>query len=157
MTTGFPDTEWEPRGMMVHDTFHEALQACVAACGGNKSVASMLWPTKDVHAARDTLLACLNPHRKEKLDLDEVVFVMRAARDRGCHAGMEYLAARLSYAPPVPVARADESDELHRQFLKTAAQMQRISDRIFDMAQREATPAHPSDLGALRSMRSDAA
>jgi len=101
-------------------------------------VAAQLWPTKDLHAARDLLLACLNPQRKEKLDLDELLAVMRMARLRGCHAGMEYLAARLSYAPPVPVTPADESDELHRKFLQTAAQMQKLSDRIFDLAQREA-------------------
>ncbi len=134
MPTGFQDTDWEPRNIMVYDTFHEALAACVQACGGMKAVAAMLWPTKDAFSARDQLLACLNPSRnKEKLSLDELLFVMKTARQRGCHAGMEYLADRLSYAPPSPIKPEDEADELQRSYIKAAAQMQKVADRIFEL------------------------
>ncbi len=156
MTTDFPDTDWEPRGcMMAHDTFEEALQASVAACGGNKAVAAKFWPAKDVYAARDYLAACLNPHRKEKLDLGELLKLLRDARLRGCHAGMEFLTAHLSYAPTTPITPAEEHDELQRKMLQTADRMQKLADRMFDAAKRDGGADHAAAVGIaqLRQLR----
>ena len=41
----------------------------------------------------------------------ELELVMRLARAKGCHAGMQHLSAELSYAEPVPVEPKDEADE----------------------------------------------
>ena len=142
---------------MGYEVFEDALRECIRACGGTKAVGKMLRPLKTVESAQQWVLACLNENRDEKFGADDILGILKAARDRGCHVGMAFLCARLSYAPPQPVKPADESDELKRQFLKAAAQMQKLSDRIFEMAQREATVARPRDLGSLQAMRSGGA
>ena len=112
---------------MPPDTLHEALIECVKAAGGSKVVAAALWPAKaarNLDDARRYLTACLDHERAEKLSLDELLHVLRAARERGCHTGMEFLAQALSYAEPVPIEPKDEADELRRQVLSMGRDLQ---------------------------------
>lgn len=113
-----------------HESLNDALIECVKACGGSKAVGVALWPAKGVEAAQRSLLACLNPDRSEKLSPDETLLVMRMARDRGCHAGMQYAAFFLSYTMPVPVEPKDEAAELQRQFIESTKRLAQMADRI---------------------------
>lgn len=108
---------------MTPETFNDALVECVKACGGSKAVGVALWPAKGVEAAQRQLLACLNPERNEKLGPEEVLHLMRIARDRGCHAGMQFLGDELSYTI-TPVEPKDEADELRRRVLEMGREMQ---------------------------------
>lgn len=112
------------------DGIYETLIECVKAIGGSKVAGIALWPAKGVEASQRHLLACLNPERNEKLGHDEVLHVLRLARERGCHAGMQYLAAALSYAEPVPVEPKDEADELRRQFIESTRTLAKMAQRI---------------------------
>lgn len=112
------------------ESINDALIECVKACGGSKTVGVALWPAKGVEAAQRHLLACLNPDRNEKLGPDEVLHVLRMARERGIHVGMQYLAGTLSYADPVPVQPHDEADELRRQVLTMGQSLQKALARI---------------------------
>ncbi|GMV45122.1 MAG: hypothetical protein AMXMBFR66_05200 [Pseudomonadota bacterium] len=112
------------------ESLNDALIECVKAIGGSKVAGIALWPAKGVEAAQRHLLACLNPERNEKLGPDEVLHVLRLARERGCHVGMQYLAVALSYAEPVPVEPKDEADELRRQVLAMGQSLQRALSRI---------------------------
>jgi hypothetical protein len=122
---------------MLPESFNDSLIECVKACGGSKAVGVALWPARGVEAAQRHLLACLNPDRNEKLSLDEALHVMRLARDRGCHVGMEYLCDALGYAAPQPVAPKDELTELLRQRQaaqeRASAQDQRIEQLMQQM------------------------
>lgn len=120
-------------GTEAPDTFHAALIECVRAAGGSKVIAADLWPAKaraNLEAARQYLAACLNPDRAEKLALDEVLFILHAARDRGCHVGMQFLAASLGYAEPTPVEPEDERAKLQRQFIDATATLAAMAKRI---------------------------
>lgn len=100
---------------------HEALIEAVKACGGTKRVAGLLWPAKanqNLESARRYLANCLNPECAEKLSLEEVMLVVRTAREAGDHTVMRYLAATLSYSDPVPLAPRDELADLLRQYLQ---------------------------------------
>lgn len=112
------------------ESLDDALIECVKAAGGSKVVASRLWPAKLVDAAQRHLLACLNEGRAEHLKPDEVLLVMRLARDAGCHTGMGYLAHALGYAEPVPTAPRDEAAELQRQFVEATRQMAAMAARL---------------------------
>lgn len=112
------------------ESINDALIECVKACGGSKAVGVALWPAKGVEAAQRQLLACLNPERNEKLGPEEMIHVMRLARAKGCHAGMQHLSAELSYAEPVPVEPKDEADELRRQVLAMGQSLQKALSRI---------------------------
>lgn len=108
----------------MHESLNDALIECVRALGGSKTVGVAIWPAKGVEAAQRHLLACLNAERAEKLGPDEVLHLLRMARERGCHAGMQYLSAELGYAPPAPVEPQDEADELRRRLLQMGRELQ---------------------------------
>ena len=115
---------------MLPESFNDALVECVKACGGSKVVGVALWPAKGVEAAQRQLLACLNPDRAEKLGPDEMLLVLRMARARGCHDGMQFLAAELSYSEPTPIEPRDEADELRRQFIESTRTLSKLAERI---------------------------
>lgn len=112
------------------ESMNEALIDCIKAAGGSALVGAKLWPEKTPAAAQRTLLDCLNEERAAKLDPEQFLFVMRLARERGCHAGMSYLARALSYSEPIPVEPRDERDELRRQVLEMGRALQAALERI---------------------------
>lgn len=109
---------------------NDALIDCVKAAGGSKVVGSLLWPDKTPEAAQRLLLDCLNEDRPQHLTPTQVVMVMRMARDRCCHVGMETLAAELHYAPPVPVEPEDERAKLQREFVTAVAALEQMAARL---------------------------
>ena len=110
---------------MLCESLNDALIECVKAIGGSKVAGLALWPAKGVEAAQRQLLACLNTERAEKLGPDEVLHLLKLAREKGCHAGMQYLAHALSYSEPQPIEPADQADELRRKVLTMGADLQK--------------------------------
>jgi len=60
---------------------------------------------------RQVLLDCLNTSRPEKLELSQVLLVLRLARDADHHAPMQWLAGEVGYEEK-PVTKAEEADRL---------------------------------------------
>lgn len=119
--------------MLPAESLHEALIEAVRAAGGSKVVAAALWPSaaaRDLDGTRRKLTNSLDAERAEKLSLDELLHIMTLARQKGCHAPMEYLSSVLSYAPPQPRQPADEVDELRRQVLRVGSDLQRMLARL---------------------------
>lgn len=94
-----------------YESPEDALKAAVQALGGAKQVGAALWPDKTPDAARTRLLDCLNTARTERLDVTELMFVLRLARDKGCHGPFCWLAAEVGYDAR-PVTKAEEVDRL---------------------------------------------
>lgn len=94
-----------------YDGIEEALKASINALGGAKAVGSMLFVDKPVDTARDYLLACVNPARNEKLDYNQLIFIFRAAKHKGFHAGFDYFAKECEYEAR-PVTKAEEIDRV---------------------------------------------
>lgn len=115
---------------MLAESLNDALIEAVKACGGSKAVGVALWPAKGVEAAQRSLLACLNADRNEKLSPDELMLILRMARERGFHGAMHFLCADLSYSQPTPIDPRDELTELLRQSNELRAQLLRSSERI---------------------------
>ena len=110
--------------------YNEILVECIKAAGGSKAVAPLLWPEKMADAAQRLLLDCMNEDRPAHLTPDQAVLVMRMARAKGCHLGMEYLAESLGYGKPVPVEPRDENAELQRQFIAATSDMAAMLARM---------------------------
>lgn len=87
-------------------------------------VGKKLWPEKTPDAAQRLILDCLNDDRPAKLSPEQVLFILRLARERGCHIGMSFLASSLSYAEPVPIEPRDEADQLRRELLEMGRDLQ---------------------------------
>ena len=115
---------------LFHDSWADALREVIAACGGAKQVAGKLWPEKTPDAAHRLLLDCLNETRPERLDPDRLRMVLRIGRDRGCHAGVNWLMRDLGYEDVHTVEPADEVATLMRDYIAAAKAMQGIAERI---------------------------
>ena len=76
------------------------------------------------------LADCLNADRRERLDPDQVLWILREGRKIGCHAAMHYLCADSGYSPSQPIEPKDELAELQRNFIEASKGMQRMAARI---------------------------
>jgi hypothetical protein len=112
------------------ESLSEALVECVRACGGSKQVGPLLWPEKTPDAAQRLLLDCLNDDRPAKLSPEQLLFVLRLARQRGFHGGINYIAGELGYGTPVPIEPRDEIADLQRQYIEASRNMVRMAERI---------------------------
>jgi len=95
---------------LFHDSIYDALGADVAACGGIKKVAGLLWPTIEPSIANARLRSGLNPEHAQKLCAEEILHIKRLAREANSSATVDYEAQQLGYA----VTWIDPEDELER-------------------------------------------
>lgn len=115
-----------------HDTLSEAVRAAVEALGGCKPVAASLWPSMPAQQAGRKLAHCLDDERAEKLSLDELDWIVREAREHGCHTIPGYL-SRHGYQV-TPVSKEDQADELKRDFVAAVAAAQELGKRLEALA-----------------------
>lgn len=115
---------------LFHEDIWQALTDCVRALGGAKKVGATMRPELDPSDAGRWLLDCLNPARKDKLDLQQIIFLLTEARDIGCHAGMTYLCRVSGYADPSPIEPEDELASLQREFIESNREQQARAARL---------------------------
>jgi hypothetical protein len=114
-----------------HDSIYQALTDAVRAAGGSKTMAALLWgQSRDPIQAERKLDDCLNPERREKLSPQEVIAILRAARDRGYHGAMQYLAASAGYQAPTPLEPAHEAAQLQREFIDAVTRLERLQKQL---------------------------
>lgn len=89
----------------------DALRAAVQALGGAKKVGALIWRDKDPDHAGRLLLDCLNPSRAEKLELSQIMLVLKMAKDIGCHEPMQWICSDVGYEAR-PVTKAEELDRV---------------------------------------------
>jgi hypothetical protein len=118
------------------ESLNDALIACITAAGGSKQVGPALWPEKAPESAQRMLLDCMNEDRPAKLSPEQVLLVLRLARAKGYHDGMNFIAADLGYGTPVPVEPRDEVADLMRAFNDSVAQQALLAARIEKAAGR---------------------
>ena len=118
------------------ESFNDALKACITACGGSKQVGPLLWPEKAPDATQRLLLDCFNDDRPARLAPEQVLFVLRLARSKGCHIGLDYICSELGYSTPTPIEPRDETAELMRAFSESVAAQAQIVQRMEKAASR---------------------
>lgn len=97
--------------MPFFDTPEDALKHAVQYLGGAKKVGPKLWPDRNVDAAARLLLDCLNTQRLEKLEISQVLLILRLARDSGYHTAALWINNEIGYEAR-PVVREQEVDRL---------------------------------------------
>ena len=115
---------------LFHESLADALRECISVCGGLKSVGKLLWPEKDADIAGRLLADCLNDTKREKLSPEQVLLILRVAREKGCHAGMTFIARDLGYSDPQPIEPEDERAKLQREFIESTRSLARMAQRI---------------------------
>lgn len=111
---------------LFHESLYDALKDCVRAIGKPADVGKAMRPEKSGEEARMWLSNCLNPERPEKLDPEQVMWILREARKVNCHAAFAYLARECGYADPQPIEPEDEKAALQREFIKQSRVMQQL-------------------------------
>lgn len=122
------------------ESLNDELIALVKALGGSKVVGPMLWPEKMADAAQRLLLDCLNPDRPAHLTPEQMMLLLRKARQAGIHGAVEWMMGDLGYAKPVPIDPRDESAELQRQFIAATEQMAKMMSRMQALQESQANP-----------------
>lgn len=112
------------------ESINEVLVEVVRVLGGFKAVGAMLWPEKAPDAAQRSLLDCLNAERAAHLSPEQMVLLLRKAKQKGYHEGIEWLMSDLGYERPVPVDPQVEMAKLLREFSISAASMTVIAERL---------------------------
>jgi len=97
---------------LFHEDIYDALRTCIQRIGGNKKVGSHLWPEKSPDKAGEMLANCLNRDHAQKLDLEQVLWILREARRKDCHAGMYFITDECDYKQPEPITREKKKVEL---------------------------------------------
>lgn len=120
-----------PQFELFHEDVYSALRTCVDALGGPKKVGVALWgSSKTPRQQADKLLNCLNRNHAQKLSLDELQWILRSAREIGCHAGINQICRDAAYLDPSPVEPEDEKAALQRQFIDSVGTLQVLARRI---------------------------
>src|SRR5690606_22268967 len=117
-----------------YDTYEDAIRDCVTALGGNKAVGNMLWPALPADEAGRKLAHCLNPEKREKLDLGELRLIRRAARQAGVHILAHYEARDAGYTEPQPLNPEDEAAQLQREFIASVKALEQLQARMARVA-----------------------
>lgn len=108
------------------DNIYEALKDCVKALGGAKVVGNSLWPEIPADDAGRRLANCLDRERKEKLDPEQMIYILREAKRGGCHIGMQFIAQTCEYDTPRPIEPDDKKAQLQQRFIQAVAEQKQI-------------------------------
>lgn len=120
-----------PQFELFHEDIYSALRTCVGAIGGSKEVGVALWgQSQPADKQGDKLCNCLNAGHAQKLSLEELLWILRAAHDVGCHAAVNFICRQSSYQDPQPVEPEDEMAALQRQFISAVSDLETLASRI---------------------------
>lgn len=118
---------------LMHEDLYDALRDVVRALGGTKVVGPQIWPTKPPLEASRLLSDCLNRERREKLDPEQLLWLLRRGRQEGCHAAMDYFSDEAGYERARPRNVAEERRQLEEQVVAAAKLLDRVSRRLRDI------------------------
>lgn len=115
---------------LFYDDFRDALRYAIKQLGGFEAVGADLWPSKLRKQAGAWLSDCLNPERAAKLDLEEVVEILRMARAAGIHCGMNQLCDDSGYEHPKITPQMSEAQKLAARMKAIAAEYANLADEM---------------------------
>jgi hypothetical protein len=112
------------------EDIYDALRAAVQSLGGAKPVAGRLWPHKPLEQARKELLDALNRDNPRKLDAEEVIALLRMAREAGFHQAKHWIDNELGYSQSEPVEPETELAKLLREYIETGKRLATTQAKI---------------------------
>jgi hypothetical protein len=119
---------------LFHEDINDALRAAIKSIGGTKEVASKLWPEKTMADAHSYLNDCLNTARPAKLSPEQVLLLLKWAREKGFHGAMQFICSEAGYRAE-PVDPEDERAKLQRQIVDCAVLLKNSLDRLERLTQ----------------------
>jgi len=123
---------------LFHEDIYDVLRTCVQAMGGPKKVGASLWPELAADKAGNRLNDCLNTHRREQLNPEQVLWILFHARQVNCHAGMHFIADHCDYEKPKPIEPDNEYAQLQRDFIRAQKEMKVMMQKMEHMTELKA-------------------
>jgi len=118
---------------LFHEDVYEAMNTVIMALGGSKKVGGMLWPEKKPQQAGELLKTCLNVTRQEKLDPEQVLFLLVEGQKVGCHALAGYMGQCAGYKF-IAIEPEDEKAELQKQVVAASQHFSVLIKRLEQLA-----------------------
>ena len=109
--------------------FHEDIYDALRDIGrrvGYKTIGSQLWPEKSADKAGEHFSCCLSRDRREVLNPEQVLWLLREGRRVDCHVAMHYLADEAGYQRPETIEPEDEKARLQRAFIESVKVQKQI-------------------------------
>jgi len=111
------------------ESVNDALQSAVTALGGFKKIGPLLRPELPIDQAAGWLRDCLNPARREKLAPEQMMLILRAAKQAGYHAAMNFVAFDVGYKA-TPVDPDSQEAQLQERFIAAVEHLQGIQSQM---------------------------
>ena len=93
---------------LFHESALDALKSAISALGGAKKVACQIRPAQEPDRAQRWLANALDDSRPEKLEVEDVIWILREAKRIGFHQAMQYIAQECEYdARPIEPSEAE--------------------------------------------------
>jgi hypothetical protein len=118
----------------LYEDMLDMLADLVRQLGGPKKVGPLLRGSMPIEAAAQWIRDCLNRERRERLDPEQLLHILRLAREAGIHSGKFWLDAELGYEQGKPVNPRDEVADLQRRYIETVHLARDIADRMERLA-----------------------
>ena len=116
---------------LIRDSILEALRDDVDAAGGQKVIGLLLWPDKECPIKAGKHLAnCLTEDRAERLTPEQVMFVIRKAREVGSFCTISFICDNASLTRPTPIEPENERARLQREFITAVGHLDQIKSQL---------------------------
>jgi len=110
----------------------DALAAVVHELGGYKKIGCLLRPELSTkpEGASQWMRDCLNKEKRERLNPEQVMLLLRLAREAGYHAAKHWIDSELGYEQGSPLNPQDQLADLQRRFIESVHLQRQIADHI---------------------------
>jgi len=111
------------------EDLNAALVEAVRQLGGAKKMGATMRPELPIDQAADWVRACLNRERREKFSPEQLMLILRLAREAGYHGAMSFVAFSAGYTAQ-PAEPEDQAAELQREFISAVDRLERLQKQL---------------------------
>jgi hypothetical protein len=112
------------------EDIYDALRSSIQFMGGPKAVGARLWPHKPMDQAHREMLDCLYRDNRRNFDPEEIMALLKMAREAGFHQAKHWIDHELGYSPSDPVEPETELTKLLREYLSHEKQQEQRRTKI---------------------------
>lgn len=125
-----------PNSLPLFQDMNDALTAAIHAVGGFKKIGLALRPELDGRSqqAAQWLRDCLNQEKREKLSPEQLMHLLRLAREGNYHAAKHWIDGEAGYTESVPLRPEDALAELQRKFIAAVHMSHDVAEKIERLA-----------------------
>lgn len=123
--------------LVLFQDMNDALTAAIHAIGGFKKIGVILRPELEgrPQQAAQWLRDCLNADKRERLNPEQLLHLLRMAREGDYHAAKHWIDGQAGYTASSPLNPRDELAQLQRRFIEAVHVSRDIAEKIERLAQ----------------------